>query len=183
MTLTVSSGPGNGTVPSVVGPAARPRPRRRSSAPPEGRHASSTQSSKPVAAGEATRTDPGAGRDGAGRHAGDAVRSPPASPGRPFPTSIGESESAGHARRWTNAGLQVSTTTEPDLDHAPAGNVISQSPAPATARAAGHDRRPRGRQGADHGDGARTSPATPPGRRRAQLQAAGLQGRAQRPRT
>src|SRR6185312_2499851 len=83
------------------------------------------ESSESIAAGDATRTDPGDGRSvPVGTRVTLFISS-----GKPqvtVPNVVGQSEGGARAT-LSNAGLQVTTTTETTAS-APAGQVISQSP-------------------------------------------------------
>ena len=71
VTLTVSQGPGNATVPSVVGLSESAAKRTLTKAQLKFR--TQQESSQSIAAGDATRTDPGDGRSVPVGHPGDAV--------------------------------------------------------------------------------------------------------------
>jgi eukaryotic-like serine/threonine-protein kinase len=123
VTLTVSQGPGNTSVPSVVGLSESVAKKDLTKARLKVRTQHETSHSIP--AGEATRTDPG---DGKSVPVGTRVTLF-ISIGKPqvtVPNVVGQSEEGARVQ-LSNAGLQVTTTTETTSD-TPAGQVISQSP-------------------------------------------------------
>jgi eukaryotic-like serine/threonine-protein kinase len=127
VTLTVSQGPGNTTVPSVVGLLAKAAEQDLGRARLKFRTQRETSTSIP--AGRATRTQPG---DGQSVPVGTRVTLFISS-GRPVvavPPVVGDSEGAANAR-LTDAGFLVTTSTQTTTT-VPDGNVISQSPAANT---------------------------------------------------
>ncbi|MDQ6745493.1 MAG: Stk1 family PASTA domain-containing Ser/Thr kinase [Actinomycetota bacterium] len=135
VTLTVSQGPGNTTVPSVSGltESGANRALRRAHLK-VGR--TETASSADVPAGEATRTDP---RSGTSLPVGSAVTLFVSS-GRPqtqnaVPDVTGQPQAAA-AAQLGRAGFKVATSTQ-ESSSVPAGNVISQSPSGGSTAAPG----------------------------------------------
>jgi beta-lactam-binding protein with PASTA domain/predicted Ser/Thr protein kinase len=123
VTLTVSQGPGNTTVPSVVGLLAKAAERDINQARLKFR--TQVETSNSIPAGRATRTQPG---DGQSVPVGTRVTLFVSS-GRPMvtvPTVVGDSEGAARAQ-LTDAGFVVTTSTQTTTT-TPNGNVISQSP-------------------------------------------------------
>ncbi len=128
VTLTVSQGPGNTTVPSVSGLSA-PHANRtlRRAHLKVGR--TETASSADVPAGEATRTDPPSGTS---LPVGSAVTlfvssgQPQTQTQKTVPDVTGQPQAAAEAQLG-RAGFKVTTSTR-DSSSVPAGNVISQSP-------------------------------------------------------
>ncbi len=124
ITLKVSQGPGNTTVPTVVGMTERRAMRaiRRARLKLAGiRNETSSQ----ITAGEATRTQPAAGQqEPVGTGVTLFISTGPAEAA--VPGVIGESE-ANARQALANAGFNVSTTSQVSSS-APAGTVISQNP-------------------------------------------------------
>jgi serine/threonine-protein kinase len=127
VTLTVSTGPGNTTVPSVVGlptnDAARDIERARLKVRTQ------RETSDSIPAGRATRTQPG---DGQSVPVGTRVTLFISS-GKPVvtvPTVVGQSEGAARAQ-LTDQGFVVTTSTQTSTT-TPSGEVISQSPTAQT---------------------------------------------------
>jgi eukaryotic-like serine/threonine-protein kinase len=123
VTLTVSQGPGNTNVPTVVGLGENAAKRQLTQAGLKIRIRHETSNS--IAAGEATRSDPG---DGQSVPVGTRVTLFISS-GKPLttvPDVIGQSEGAARAA-LSNAGLQVTTTPQTSTT-IPTGEVIDQSP-------------------------------------------------------
>jgi len=124
VTLTVSTGPGNTTVPSVVGLPTKAAEQDITRARLKFRLQHETSDTIPV--GRATRTQPG---DGQSVPVGTRVTLFISS-GRPMvtvPNVVGQSEGAARAQ-LIDQGFQVTTSTETTTS-APDGDVISQSPA------------------------------------------------------
>jgi eukaryotic-like serine/threonine-protein kinase len=123
VTLTVSQGPGDTNVPSVVGLSEKAAKRELAAARLKIRIQHETSSS--IAAGEATRTDPGGGKSiPVGTRVTLFISS-----GRPqvtVPNVVGESEGAARAQ-LSAANLQATTTTQTSTT-TPSGDVIAQSP-------------------------------------------------------
>jgi beta-lactam-binding protein with PASTA domain len=132
VTLTVSQGPGNTSVPSVVGLSEKSAEKALTKA--HLKYNVQHEPSETIAKGKATRTDPSNGQSvGVGSTVTLYISS-----GKPMvtvPNVIGESGSAARSQ-LTNAGLVVSTTNE-TTTNAPAGQVVDQSPAGNTQVAAG----------------------------------------------
>jgi eukaryotic-like serine/threonine-protein kinase len=132
VTLTVSQGPGNTTVPSVVGRSQHDAQNALTRA--HLRYNVQHEPSETVAKGKATRTDPSNGQSvGVGSTVTLYI-----SNGKPMvtvPDVIGESGSAARTQ-LTNAGFVVSTTNQTTTS-TPAGQVVDQSPAGNTKVAAG----------------------------------------------
>jgi serine/threonine-protein kinase len=134
VTLTVSSGPGNATVPSVEGLSLADAKKAidRANLKP-GRV--TYQSSDQVPKGEVISSDPGAGQT---PPVGTGVTMIVSS-GKPLigvPDVTGQSEAAAKAQ-LQNAGFTVGTTTTQVSSTDPPGNVIGQSPAGGTRTTAG----------------------------------------------
>jgi serine/threonine-protein kinase len=127
ITLTVSSGPQNVSIPSVVQlPQAQAERRLRRDGLKVGQLLS--QSSNTVPRGDATRTDPGAG---VSVPAGSAVTLYVSSGKAPIPVTntVGDTEAAAKAAL---SAFKVTTTTQMTSTQA-AGTVISQTPNGGTA--------------------------------------------------
>ena len=151
VTLTVSSGPGNASVPAVRGlPLAEAKRMIRRAHLRVGRVVS--QSSQTVVAGDVISTDPGAGQNPlVGTRVTVTV-----STGKPtatVPSVVGETESAA-TQALKNAGFTVSTSTQTSST-ATAGNVVSQSPGGNTVAVVGTNVSLVDRQGSDYREGAR----------------------------
>ena len=124
ITLKVSQGPGNTTVPTVVGLTEHGAVRaiKRARLKLVGIR---NESSNQITAGEATRTQPGAGQqEPVGTGVTLFISTGPAQAA--VPGVIGESE-ANARQALANAGFNVSTTSQVSSS-APAGTVISQNP-------------------------------------------------------
>ena len=124
ITLKVSQGPGNTTVPTVVGLTERGAVRaiKRARLKLVGIR---NESSNQITAGEATRTQPGAGQqEPVGTGVTLFISTGPAQAA--VPGVIGESE-ANARQALAIAGFNVSTTSQVSSS-APAGTVISQNP-------------------------------------------------------
>jgi eukaryotic-like serine/threonine-protein kinase len=132
VTLTVSQGPGNTTVPSVVGRSQKAAQEALTKA--HLRYNVQHEPSGNVAKGDATRTDP---RNGQSVGVGSTVTLYISS-GKPMvtvPNVIGETGSAARTQ-LTNSGFVVSTTNQMTTS-APAGQVVDQTPPGNTKVAAG----------------------------------------------
>jgi serine/threonine-protein kinase len=132
VTLTVSQGPGNTTVPSVVGRSQKDAQNALTKA--HLKYNVQHEPSETIAKGKATRTDPSSGQPvGVGSTVTLYISS-----GKPMvtvPNVIGESGSAARTQ-LTNAGFVVSTTNQ-TTTNAPAGQVVDQTPAGNTKLVAG----------------------------------------------
>ncbi len=133
VTLTVSSGPGNTTVPSVQGlPLAQAKRRLRRAKLRIGRVVS--ESSQTVPAGEVISTDPAAGQNPlVGTQVTVSV-----STGKPtaaVPPVVGDTESVAE-QRLKGAGFTVTTSTETSSTATP-GTVLSQTPGANTTGTVG----------------------------------------------
>ena len=159
VTLTVSSGPGNTTVPSVVGLSQKAAKRALTRA--QLKYRVQRESSTTIPKGNATRTEQGAGASvGVGSTVTLFISS-----GKPtvnVPNVVGQSQSAANTQ-LTNAGFVVHTTTQTSTDQ-PAGNVLSPESRRQYQRGLGFDRQPRDRQGADDRQGPRRARRHRPGR-------------------
>jgi eukaryotic-like serine/threonine-protein kinase len=124
VTLTVSQGPGSTTVPSVTGlPENQAKQAIKQSRLKVSRVQSETSDS--VAAGDATRTDPGAGVP-LGVGSGVTLFISKGKPLVTVPDVVGFTQSNAQAT-LKNDGFSVSSSTQVSTS-VPAGNVISQSP-------------------------------------------------------
>ncbi len=136
VSLTVSAGPGNTSVPSVDGFTANAATKALHRAGLVVSHTVS-ESSTQFPAGQAIRTDPPSGRP---LPRGTAVTlfvssGPPAAPTAAIPDVTGDSQSAA-TNQLTHAGFDVNTTTQVSSSVS-AGNVISQDPGAGTSAAPG----------------------------------------------
>jgi serine/threonine-protein kinase len=123
VTLTVSQGPGNRSVPSVQGLSEDTARKHLQSAKLKVRVV--TQSSTRFPSGQATGTDPRAGASvSPGTDVTLFISSGP--PQKTVPSVVGESQNAA-TTALQNAGFKVSSSTQ-DSSTVKAGNVISQSP-------------------------------------------------------
>ncbi len=125
ITLKVSQGPGNTTVPSVTGLSQDAAKRKL-------RHAHlkvsgvQTESSTQIASGDVVKTDPGVGQQVlVGSSVTLFISSGP--PKATVPDVTGQSESSARST-LQNAGFSVGATTHQTTTSAQAGTVISQSP-------------------------------------------------------
>ncbi len=133
VSLTVSQGPGNTSVPSVAGLA---QPQAVSTLARQQLRIAriESESSGDVPAGEATRTDPAAG---ASVPVGSAVTLFVSSGrGQTIVPDVTNQPEAAAAAALTRAGFKVSTTTQ-ESTSVPAGNVISQDPAGGSSASPG----------------------------------------------
>jgi serine/threonine-protein kinase len=130
--LTVSQGPGNTTVPSVVGRSQKSAEHELTRA--HLKYNVQHETSETVAKGNATRTDPANGQSvGVGSTVTLYISS-----GKPtvsVPNVIGQSLSSAQSQ-LSNAGFVVSTTDQTTTS-APDGNVIDQTPSGNTQVAMG----------------------------------------------
>ena len=132
VTLTVSQGPGNTTVPSVVGRSQKDAQNALTRA--HLKYNVQHEPSETIAKGKATRTDPSSGQP-VGVESTVTLYISSGKPMVTVPNVIGESGSAARTQ-LTNAGFVVSTTNQ-TTTNVPAGQVVDQTPAGNTKLAAG----------------------------------------------
>ena len=131
--LTVSTGPGNVSVPPVEGEAVAAAIRDLKRAHLTVSHTVSESSTR-FSSGQVTRTDPASGKSVA-RGTQVTVFVSSGRPNQSVPSVVGETQTAATSD-LTKAGFTVTTTTQPSSS-VPAGAVISQNPNAGTSVAAG----------------------------------------------